>query len=366
MVVAVFRNEVDARFQNLLGRKSGDIPAVQDDLAAKRLVASENCADQLRSTRADNTRDAENLARIQIEVDIAEAIAAEITNLQHGLQLIILNRHVGLRFLPVRLRVIRQKTLNQHFLGEILDRSFQRDDAVAHNRHMRRNLEYLGQAVRDIDEGNALLLQILNRLKQSLHFVEGQGAGRFVQNQNLRIAHQTTQKLNELLLRDGQRACLALKVEVKAQLLHADIQTLFQLAFILIEAHQDVFQNRHVREEHRLLRHQIDAVCQRCGRLSELNRFSVNEDIALITGVDAHDNLHQRGFAGAVAADQRDNLARVHTQVDSLEHDVLPERLANPLHLKAGRILFRGHISILLRYAFTKVCSSHNLLLSSL
>lgn len=107
--------------------------------------------------------------------------------------------------------------------------------------------------MRDIDESNALLLQILNRLKQCLHFVKGQGAGRFVQNQNLRIAHQTAQKLNELLLRDGQRACLALKVEVKAQLLHADIQTLFQLAFILIEAHQDVFQNRHVREEHRLL-----------------------------------------------------------------------------------------------------------------
>ena len=343
--MAVFRHEVDARLQNLLGGKTRDVLPRQNHLAAEHLVAAEDGADEFRAARADDTRNAEDFARIQVERDVAEAVAAEILHLHDGFEMGIIHRDIRLFRLLTALRVVGQKTLNQHFLGEVFHRAFQRNHTVAHDGHVRRDFKNLGQAVRDINDGNALFLEILHRFKQRLHLVEGQGAGRLVQNQNLRIAHHAAQKLDQLLLGDGKRVGLALKVQIEVQFLHAAGQALFQFAFVFIEAHQDVFQNRHVREKHRLLRHQINAVRQRRGGLAQFDRLPVDEDIALVARINAHDDLHERRFTGAIAANQRDNLARIHAQIDPLEHGVLPKRFANALDLKArGRRILCGHI----------------------
>ena len=343
--MAVFRHEVDAGLQNLLGGQPRDVAAVQNDLAAERLVAAEDGADELRAACADDARNAEDFARIQVEGDVAEAVAAEILHLHDRLEVRVIHRHIHLFRLLSVLRVVGQQTLNQHLLGEVPDRAFQRNHAVAHDGDMGCDFKDLGEAVRDIDDRDALLFEILHRLEQGLHLVEGQRAGRLVQNQDARVAHHAAQKLDKLLLGDGERIRLALKVQIEVELLHALVQALFQLALVLVEAHQNIFQNRHVREKHRLLRHQIDALRQRSGRLAQLDRLTVDQDVALVACVNAHDDLHQRRFAGAVAADQRDNLACIHAQVDPLEHGVLPKRFANPPDLKArGRRILCGHI----------------------
>ena len=106
--MAVFRHEVDAGLQNLLGGQPRDIAAIQNDLAAERLVAAEDGADELRAARADDARNAEDFARIQVEGDVAEAVAAEILHLHDRLEVRVIHRHIRLLRLLSALRVVGQ------------------------------------------------------------------------------------------------------------------------------------------------------------------------------------------------------------------------------------------------------------------
>ena len=261
------------------------------------------------------------------------------------------------------LAVVGQQTLNQHFFGEVCHRAVQGDYAVPHNGNVGGNLEHLGEPVGDVNDGDALFLQILHGLEQGLHLVEGQGAGRLVQNQNAGVSHHATQKLHQLLLGNGEGVGLALKIQIEVQLLHTLGKPLFQLALFFVEAHEDVLKNGHIGEQHWFLRHQIDALCQRSGGLSQLDGLAVDEHFTLVAGIDAHDNLHKRGFAGTVAANQCDNLAGINAQIDSFEHGVLTERLANPLDLEArGRCIISGHTlntPVFLRFGMVSLL--HNL-----
>lgn len=85
VIVAVFGHEVDAFLQDFLGGEAGDVLAVQGDGAGKRLVAAEDRADHLGAAGAHHARDPQDLAGIEIEADVAEAVAGEIAYLQDGL-----------------------------------------------------------------------------------------------------------------------------------------------------------------------------------------------------------------------------------------------------------------------------------------
>lgn len=231
-----------------------------------------------------------------------------------------------------------QQALNEHFLGEILHRAAQGDQTVAHDGHVGRDLEHLRQAVGDVDHADALALEVLDHLEEGLHLAEGQRAGGLVQDQEPRFAHHAAQDLHQLLLGNGQGAGLALQVERKAQLFHVFLQALFELRLVFMKAHQHVFQHRHVGKQHRLLRHQIDALCQRGGGLAQPDGLSVHENFALVKIIDAHDDLHQGALAGAVAADEGDDFAFLDIHIDALEHHVGAEGLGDPpdRHQDAG------------------------------
>ena len=223
----------------------------------------------------------------------------------------VIHRLIGLGGLLRPLAVVGQQTLNQHFLGEVFHRTVQGNHAVPHNGNVGGNLKHLGKPVGDVDDGDALFLQILHGFEQGLHLVEGQGTGGLVENQNAGVSHHATQQLHQLLLCDGEGVGLALKVQVEVQLLHTVVEPLFQLPLFFVEAHENVLKNGHVGEQHRLLGHQINALRQRSRGLSQLDSLAVDEHFALVTSINAHDNLHKRGFAGTVAANQCDNLTGI-------------------------------------------------------
>ncbi len=50
--------------------------------------------------------------------------------------------------------------------------------------------------------------------------------------------------------------------------------------------------------------------------------------LAAIGGDERGEDLHHRGLAGAVGAEQREDRPRGHVQVDAVEHHVVTERLA--------------------------------------
>ena len=181
----------------------------------------------------------------------------------------------------------------------------------------------------DVDHADALALEIADDLEQGLHLAEGERAGGLVKDQKARLAHHAAQDLDELLLGNGKGAGLALQVEREAQLLHVLLQALPKLGFVFVEAHQHVFQHRHIGKQQRLLRHQIDALRQRRRGLAQLDGLAVHEDLALVQVINAHDDLHQRALAGAVAADQGDDFPAPDIQIDALEHGVGPKSLCD-------------------------------------
>ena len=53
-----------------------------------------------------------------------------------------------------------------------------------------------------------------------------------------------------------------------------------------------------------------DAGADRIARAAELDRLAVDQDLALVGPVEAGEDVHQRGLAGAVLAEQAEDLAR--------------------------------------------------------
>ena len=143
------------------------------------------------------------------------------------------------------------------------------------------------------------------------------------------MAQDAAQDLHQLLLGDGKAAGLAGQIQIPADLRHGLHKLFVKLRLALLEADEDVFLHRHIREEQRLLRDHVDPLRQRHGGAAERQRLAPDGQLAAVVGVNTHHDLHQRGFSRAVAADQSQHLARHHVQADALEDRVESEGLIN-------------------------------------
>ena len=65
-----------------------------------------------------------------------------------------------------------------------------------------------------------------------------------------------------------------------------------------------------------VLMHHADARGQRVGRAADRHRTALDPDLAGIGTVDAEQDVHQRRLAGAVLAEQPQNLAMTYDEVD--------------------------------------------------
>ena len=74
-------------------------------------------------------------------------------------------------------------------------------------------------------------------------------------------------------------------------------------------ADEDVFGDRQVREDHRLLVDGSDAEALRILRGGDADRRAVDEDLAAVLALDAGHDLDQGRLAGAILAQQRVDLA---------------------------------------------------------
>ena len=218
-------------------------------------------------------------------------------------------------------RVRRQKTLYQIFPCKAVNRALYGNHAIAHNGNMRCNLKYFRQAVRNIDDTDSFCLQIRNAAEQAFYLVKRQRGSRLVQYQELRMAQDTPQNFHQLLFRDGKAACLPAQIQIPANFPHRFDKFLMQLCLALRKADQNIFFHSHIGEQQRLLRNHVNTLCQRRSSAARLDNFlPVEQKFTLIMGIDAHNDLHQRGFSRAVAANQCQNFAMHNIHVDSLEH----------------------------------------------
>ena len=211
------------------------------------------------------------------------------------------------------------------------------------------NIEHLRQAVGDVNDADALLPQVPHHFKQALHLVEGEGGGGLIQDEQPGVAQDAPEDLHQLLLGDGQAAGLPAQIQVPANVRHGVRQLLVQLRLAPVKADGDILLHVHVGEEKRLLGHHINAPGQGVGGPVQGHRLAVHGKPAAVMAVDAHDDLHQRRLACAVAADQGQHLAGHHVQVDALEHGVQAEGLIDTPHRKQGntapRVLVGFHLN---------------------
>ena len=82
----------------------------------------------------------------------------------------------------------------------------------------------------------------------------------------------------------------------------------------------------------KMLVHHADAGGQRIGRAGDPHRLALDEDLAGVGRIGAEQHVHQRRLAGAVLAQQPEDLARRHAEIDGLVRLDGAEALGDAAH----------------------------------
>ncbi len=202
----------------------------------------------------------------------------------------------------------------------------------------------LRHAVGDVDDGETFGLQPEDDLEQLLGLAAGQGGGRLVHHQDAGALVDGAGDLHHLLFGDRQVAHQSARAEggaeaaqdVAAAGIHGgavDHKTAARFA-----AEIDVFGDGQVRRERQFLVDDGDAVGLGRKRAVDLHGLAVDLDLgAGIGDVGAGEDLHQRGFAGAVLTHQRMDLAGVDGKLDVAQRLHAGEGLGDVLHAQYRR-----------------------------
>ena len=164
LVVAVLGQQRDAKLQGLAGRARSNRAAVEADLAARGPGDAEQHLGDLRAAGADQTEEAQDLARPQIEAHLLdEARAGQAAHAQHRR--------------PDRRRFLREKggeVAADHVSDRLLRRQCRGragDDASARaqDRHVIADAQDLIDEMADEQNRDALLLEPQDDLEQPVH-----------------------------------------------------------------------------------------------------------------------------------------------------------------------------------------------------
>ena len=189
--------------------------------------------------------------------------------------------------------------------------------AVAEHRDAVADRQHVVEEMRDEHDAAPGLAQPAQQREQPLDLGRRQRRGRLVQDDDARAGEQHARELDQLLQAERQRAHPRARIDVDAEALQmlgraaAHRPPVDQAEPVdRLHAEMDVLRHRQLAHDGKLLMHHADAGRARIARRAKADRPAVEAHLALILGVHAGDDLHQRGLAGAVLADQPVDLAR--------------------------------------------------------
>ena len=192
------------------------------------------------------------------------------------------------------------------------------------------------ELVGDDDERLAVGFHVAHDLEELVGLLRGQNRGRLVEDQNIRTAIEYLDDLDRLLLRDGHVVNFLVGVNVEAVFVADLLDFTGRLGDVhpamFFQTEDDVFRGGEDIDELEVLVDHADTVSKGVFRRADRNRFTVNVDLPLIGEVDAGEHVHQRCFAAAVFAEQRQDLALVQLQVHGVVGRHLSKPLCNILH----------------------------------
>ena len=323
--------------------QAGDVRALERHGPAGRLAQPDDRLDQLVLAVAGDARDAEDLPGPDLEVDaVDDFVAAVVADRQPA--------HVEGRSGRVRFAAIdgQRHLAADHQLGEVflvrLGWDALADDLAApDDRDPVRDLEDLVQLVADEDDAVALGRQAPQDLEDLLRLLRRQHRGRFVEDEDLRVAVERLQDLDPLLPADRQRADLDLRVDFEAEPATEVDDALVGLLAIEetaadggLLAEDDVLGDAQDRDEHEVLMDHADPAADRVRRPGQVDLGAVDEDLALVRAREPVEDVHQGRLARAVLAEQRVDLTRADVQVDRLVGDDARIALGDAPHLESG------------------------------
>ena len=215
-----------------------------------------------------------------------------------------------------------------------------------------RDLEDLGEPMRDEEDADALLDQQPDTLEEGGRLMRRQGGSRLVHDQDSSVDGQRLGDLDGLLLRHREPLDQPARRHppVDAQLCQelsggrrhgpaVDDRPAHRLA-----AEEDVLRDRPLRQEVELLVDDADAGSLGILRVAEAHFLAGHANRSGLGDVRSGEDLHQRRLARAVLAQHRVDLSGAQVEVDLAEHRDAEERLADAAHLEQRRGWLAGNL----------------------
>ena len=311
--LAVLRQIPDPQAHGVARRADRDRLATDDDLAAVERVGPEDRPRHLGPSRSHQAGEAEDLALAQLEAHVPDRLAApQVADLEHGLA----GRRIGDRRLG-----LGEAAPDHHGDDRVHRRRGGRHGAdvlaVAHDGDAVRDLLQLVHLVRDVDDADALGLELADDPEQLGDLGIVQRRGRLVHDQDLGLERQGLGDLHHLLPGDRELADFGARIEPEVQ--SGEDGRGVAVQGLLVEqepegplglaADEDVLRGGEVVHQVELLMNDADAeVLRRTGRRN-IDGHAVDADFAGVLRIDSGEDLHQGRLAGAVLPDEGVDLA---------------------------------------------------------
>ena len=187
--------------------------------------------------------------------------------------------------------------------------------AIAQNHHLVAELQHFRQFVADEDDALSLRAQTAKDCQQIGDFGWSEIGGRLIEDQEVGFAQDCLENLDALPAAERQLAdaCKGVEVETKPSACLADPirhRRRAQHATRRGPAEHDVLHHRHRIDQHEMLMDHRDAGGDRIARTVAGKFAATEDDFAGVGRQHSKEHLHQRALAGAVLAEQSDDLTR--------------------------------------------------------
>ena len=198
------------------------------------------------------------------------------------------------------------------------------------------------ELVADEDDRHALLRQRAQDPEELERFLRRQHRRRLVEDQDLGAPVERLQDLDPLLLADADVLDARVRVDgevertARSALTRSSAASSSSSTFSRVGSIPSTMFSATV----------ITGISMKCwctipiprsiasARRADLDRFPVDQDLALVRAVEAVEDVHQRGLAGAVLAEERVHLASPQVEVDVVVRDDAWETLRDALQLE--------------------------------
>ena len=267
-------------------------------------------------------RHAQNLALVELEAAMTEAAGVDGGEILH-----LQNHLVGGDVLEGRIEVgqlAAHHLGDDLFLGHIGHVPLADVLAVPHDGDFVGDHLDLIHLVADVDQGDALALQLIHDAEEGLNLVLGQRGGGLVQDQHLTVGRNRLGDLHHLHLCDAQRAQLGPRIDVQLQLFQKSLGVLVHFGVVHggdnavflggVAAQPDVFGHGTGRDGLQLLMHHGNATVQCIQGGGDVDLLPFVFDLAFVHLINAEHAFHQGGLAGAVFAHEGHDFAGAELQ----------------------------------------------------